>query len=303
MPSCYIKKLFLNYRVITPLVSFAPPAIAYKINRVTGSIGKTLNQHTSYLYETLAAPPGIESLMNILRTDASAAKDIVAKFFLFETRLELENLWLIKNKIHYLPYIIDDAAILRIKDIIKKNGPLLILSAHTVNYIMLLWALSAQGIKLCFMMTDPRPVTAANRVLQKSAVNSLNALLKIMPVLFTNEGNTVQKSIELMKKGYTLVMLLDVPAYRGRGAHVRMLNDDIWIPTGCQAILNNVRAASAAFAFCYADGFHKAYRVSFSLLDTPSEIINLQDWADGLENILKASPESWYGWFYFRRMQ
>ncbi len=298
----YRALLNLNYRVITPLVSHLRPRQAYRMNKVTGGIGKPLDRHTSFVITSPAAPIGIEALVNYLGVNSSTAETIVKKIYLLETRCEIEHTWLAKQKLDFLPQIIDMDSVRTIAAAINKKGPMLLLSAHTLYYVMILWALRAMDSNVAFMMVNPRVTPRSYGVLHESLIRSVDSLSRFMPVLFTNEGNTVNRSIELLKKGYTVMMLLDVPGYRERGVKVTMFKNDFFVPAGCLRICEG-SGVPAASVFSYVSDMDKPYALSFSPLASRAEEIDLQNWASNLENVVSRSPHSWIGWFGLRHMQ
>lgn len=294
--------LGLNYKMIIPLISYLSPYRAYKVNKFTGRIGKPLYRHTSFVFKYPAAPIGIDTLVSFLGVDHSTAETIVKNFFLLETRCEIENLWLAKRKFNLLPQIIDMDSIRTISKTIDRKGPMLLLSAHTVYYFMILWALHEMGNKIAFMMVNPRSALTSDAILQKSLIESVDSLSALIPILFTNDGNTVSRSIDLIKKGYTVMMLLDIPGYRGRGIKVNLFNNEFYVPAGCIKIYEG-SCVSIASVFSYAPALDKPYSILFSSLDTYPEKIDLQIWAQGLEYVVSQWPASWIGWFGLTHMQ
>lgn len=298
----YRALLDLNYRVVTPLISHLGPRYAYRLNKMTGRIGKPFARHTSFVFTQPAGPIGVDTLVNYIGVDPSTAEHIVKKIYLLETRCELEHVWLAGRRQDLLDRIIDVDRIHAMAQEITNKGPMLLLSAHTMYYAMILWALSEAGRKVAFMMVNPRAVSESYGVLHEHLIKSVDSLSSRMPILFTNEGNTVNRSIELIEKGYTLMMLLDVPGYRDRGIRVKMFKDDFFVPTGCLRI-HEKTGVPAASVFSYAVDVDKPYALSFLPLATSSEGIDLQDWASHLESIVRRWPHSWIGWFGLRHMQ
>jgi lauroyl/myristoyl acyltransferase len=298
----YSALLDLNYSVITPLISHLGPRYAYRMNKVTGRIGKPFARHPSFVFTQPAGRIGVDTLVNYIGVDPSTAETIVKKIYLLETRCEIEHIWLAGRKRDFLPRIIDMDSIRTMAREITRKGPMLLLSAHTIYYVMILWALSEADKKVAFMMVNPRAVSESYGVLHEHLIKSVDSLSRCIPVLFTNEGNTVNRSIELLKKGYTVMMLLDVPGYRERGIKVKMFNNDFFVPTGCMRIYER-SGVPVASVFAYAADIDKPYGLSFLPLAPSSEGINLQDWAGHLESIVSRWPHSWIGWFGLRHMQ
>lgn len=293
--------LLANYRILTPLISLLPPEKAYALLRRTGTLGKPLDRHTSYLFDFPAAPSGIDAAMRYLQLERPQAATVINDFFRLETRLELENTWLSRKQGQAIHQIIDQEPIRRISAMIQENGPMLLISGHTTYYFMILWALHLSGQKTAFMMVDPRSDKRKNAVMQGSVIRSADALSAVMPVVFTNEGGTVGKAVELIKNGYTVLMLADIPGYQGRGQRVRMFNEEFWVPAGALKIRQEA-AAPAAFVFSYAEEIDTPYRVSVSPVVRFPDPLDLQQWASELEAVVCRAPGSWFGWFLLKDM-
>jgi lauroyl/myristoyl acyltransferase len=294
--------LDLNYRVITPLASHLRPRNAYRVTKLTGGIGKPLDRHRSFVFSSPAAPIGIDALVNYLGVDLPTAESIVKRIYRLETRCEIEHTWLAERRHDLLPQIIDMDSVRAIAAVINDRGPMLLLSAHTLYYVMLLWALHATGNNIAFMMVNPRSATRSYGVLHEGLIKSAHSLSQLMPVLFTNEGNTVNRSIELLKRGYTVMMLLDVPGKRKTGLRVEMFNDIFFVPAGCTRICKG-SGVPAASVFSFVPEMDKPYALSFSPPASCPEKIDVQEWARHLESIASRSPHSWIGWFGLRHMQ
>ena len=293
--------LYANYRVITPLISRLRPPLAYRLLNSAGGIGKPLSHHTSYLFDYPAAATGTDAIMKCMKVDRTEAEAIIRRFFLLETRLHLENLWLSGGREGYLEHIIDMEEMRRISEMIRLNGPMILLSAHTTYYFMILWALKALGQKVAFMMVNPRSAIRDNAIMQRSLILSADALSGIMPVLFTNEGGTVRKSVDLLKSGHTLLMLLDIPGYRNRGMKISLFDNEFWIPAGCLRI-GEEASVPAASIFSYAERPDAPYSIYCSGVRELAEPPDLQHWANELESVIRQSPGSWFGWFILRDM-
>lgn len=293
--------LFANYRILTPLISHLPPKQAYALLRHTGRIGKPLHSHTSYLFDYPAAPAGIEAVMQYLQLDRPGAEAVIRSFFQLETRLELENIWLSRKSGQFIKQIIDAGGIEELAGMIRESGPLLLLSGHTTYYFMLLWALHLRGHKIAFMMVNPRSSVHKNPIMQTSLIQSSDALAAVMPVLFTDEGGTVAKTAELLERGYTVLMLGDIPGYQGHGQRVRMFQNDFWAPTGALNISRET-GRPLAFVFSYAAGLDQPYQVEVSPVTDCAGPDCLEQWAAALEAVVRRSPESWFGWFILKDM-
>jgi lauroyl/myristoyl acyltransferase len=178
---------------------------------------------------------------------------------------------------------------------------MILLSGHTTYYFMILWALHLLGHKTAFMMVDPRSSVRDNAIMQDSVIRSADALSAVMPVLFTNEGGTVKKASELLKKGYSLLMLADIPGYHDRGQKVSMFQEEFWVPAGVLKIREEA-AVPAAFVFSYATKIDQPYQVAVSSIIPYPEPLDLQKWAAELEATVRRSPESWFGWFILKDM-
>jgi len=293
--------LFANYRILTPLISHLQPRQAYAVLRTTGTIGKPLERHTSYLFDYPAAPTGIDAAMRYLKIERPQAEAVINNFFLLETRLELENTWLSRKRGQFIHQIIDPGAIGQISRMIQGNGPMLLLSGHTTYYFMILWALHLLGHKMAFMMVDPRSSVRDNAIMQDSVIRSADALAAVMPVLFANEGGTISKTVELLKNGYTVLMLADIPGYQKRGKRVRMFQEDFWVPSGVLRIREEA-AAPAAFVFSYTAEIDQPYQVAVSSVIYHPDPVDLQQWASELESTVRKAPGSWFGWFILKDM-
>lgn len=293
------KQCFLfNYRMLTPLISCFPPATAYGIARYTGGIGKALDKH-SFRFDKQTLSEGVRALTEYMKMDAEDAEKIINKFFLIEARVLLEHIWLAKCKLKHLHQMIDMNAMRKLSKTLDENGPMLLLSAHTVYYYIIPWALYKLGNKIAYVMADPRSDVSSQHIL--SGISSINALSRLMPIVFTNEGDTIKKTTALLKEGYTVLMLIDIPGYKGKGVKVSFLNRDIWVPSGCKWIFEGASSHVGA-VFSYVKDIRSPYNIQFTFGLSNSGEINLQKWADKLEDVVRLSPESWLGWFYLKDM-
>lgn len=298
MPS---RLLVFQYRFLIPALSRLNPLPAYAVNRVTGTIGKVLKSHTSYLFDMPAAPAGIAAVTRYLQVGTTAAEAIIRRFFLLESRVELEHRWLERGEQSRLPHIIDMTAAERLSVMIRQRGPALLLSGHTTYYMALLWALHHLGTRVAFAMIDPRSAVTGNATMQESAIRSADALSRLMPVLFTNEGGTVEKCVQLAEKGYSVLLLLDVPGYAGKGERVTLFGHKFWVPSGSARIHGRFPSPSLS-VFSFAPSPLQPYRISVSSPTEPSAPLSFQGWADHLERVVRGSPASWFGWFTLEGM-
>lgn len=292
--------LRLNLQLISPMISHLGPSAAYLLNKYTGLIGKPYALHTSFLYTRPAAPCIIEMLKSHLDLDDSAARHVLKTFFLYESRVQIEKKWMLENKTARLPHIIDEGAIGKLATEINRNGPHLLLSAHTFNYFTLWWALVDRGVRFCLPVVD-QGAEAPSNILHQTVRDYTDAISRMMPVLYTNEGNTVSRCIDLVKRGYSVLICLDVLGYRGRDPRVTLMGNQVGVPTGCLKIFEET-GIPAKFVCSYGSGLNKPYSLIVRPLDTSSGTIDLSGWAAGLEEVLRMSPESWVGWLFFREM-
>ncbi len=288
--------LQVSYDVLVPLASRLRPSLAYAINSVLGRLGKSQKSYASYLYDRPAAPPAIQALVRSLHVTNREALSIVKRYFLLETRCEIENRWLGQRRHGYLDRIIHKESMRQLSESIHRRGPSILLSAHCTYYFMVLWALRELENKVAFMMMNPRAGGQPRTTLQKSIARSADALGNLIPVLFTDERNTVNRAVGMLKNGYSIMMLLDVPGYRERGMPIRLFDYECWIPKGCLSIHQQTKAP-VVFVFPYAVSTREPYDVHFSTQPEFPEDINLQRWADELEGVVRKSPASWPGWF------
>jgi len=291
--------LDLNARVITPLISRFGPAVAYRLINMTGTLGKRPDG-ACFRYDSFDPEPVRRVLARCLRLTGEESESVIRSFFRVETRILLEHLWLGRLRTDYLPDIIDMATVRGIAGEIREKGPLLLLSAHTAYYFVIPWALHTLGARIAYVSADPGRAGAPRHLL--SGIDCFQALSKLIPIVFTNEGNTVGRCIDLIGQGYSVIMLVDVPGYQARGAKVKLFEEEVWLPVGCSRIFSKTRVPVAA-VLPFLSGISEPYRLSFLSVGTDGEDIVLQQWADALRSVLSHSPESWLGWFYLGEMQ
>jgi len=290
--------LSLNYRVITPLTSRLAPRQAYSIIRYTGRIGKGFDK-PSFRFNPPTTSKAIEALRTSLSLDGEKARTVVRNFHLIETRVLLEHTWLARKKLDWLSQMIDMEAISRLGAIIRERGPLLLVSAHTAYYFLIPWALKALGIKISYVMGNPESEPHPHAL---SGIESARALSHLIPVVFTNDGNTVKRSADLLRQGYSLLIIIDAPGYRSRGQLVRIFGNEVWIPLGCEWIHQGARTPVFS-VFSHVENIAKPYRIAFCELAPASRAIDLQRWAGDLECVVRESPSSWLSWFYLDDMR
>ncbi len=233
--------LDLNARVITPLISRFRPAIAYRLVNRTGALGKRPDG-ACFRYDSFDPESVRRALARCLRLNAEGSGRVIKGFFKVETRILLEHLWLGRMRTDYLPGIIDMEAVRRIAGEIREKGPLLLLSAHTAYYFIIPWALHRLGVKIAYVSADPGRAGAQRHLL--SGIGCFQALSKLVPMVFTNEGDTVGRCIDLIRQGYSVLMLVDVPGYQERGAKVKLFEEEIWLPLGCSRIRSKTESPS-----------------------------------------------------------
>jgi hypothetical protein len=149
-------------------------------------------------------------------------------------------------------------------------------------------------------MADLRHDNSGN-LLNISGQAAVDAMSRRLPVVFVNEGNTVTRCTGLLRDGYSVVLLVDLPGYRDRGTQVRLFGRGIWVPSGCRWIYE-AAGVNAASVFSYAAAESGPYEVAFAPLSVHPAPLDLQTWADTLEAVLRISPESWIGWFLLEQM-
>lgn len=289
--------LRLNHSLITPLLSLFGPEAAYRAIPYIANIGKS-NHEGSFRFKGDVFSSAREYWMHYLNKDRRDAEEVMKSFFCIENRVLLEHLWLARNKMQYLPRIINMAKIRKLADMIDQNGPLLLLSAHTAYYFIIPWALYAQGAKIAYVLSDP----AAAEKHALSGSKTVAALNRLIPLVFTNEGNTVNKSIDLLRKGFSVFMLIDIPGYKGRGQAVRFFDDELWLPPGCLLMYKGAQPIVYS-VFAHLTDITQPYEVTLSSVPADTGGIKLQAWADHLEKTVRMSPESWLGWFYLSGMK
>jgi lauroyl/myristoyl acyltransferase len=289
--------LRLNHSLITPLLGLLGPKAAYKAIPYIAYIGKS-HDHGSFRFRDDVFSSAREFWMRYLEKTPREAEEVLNRFFCIENRVLLEHIWLAKNKLHYLPRMIDMEKVRELAEMINQRGPLLLLSAHTAYYFIIPWALHAKGAKIAYVLSDPR--ATENHVL--SGINAVDALNGLIPLVFTNEGNTVDKSIDLLRRGFSVFMLIDVPGYKGRGPTVKFFDDELWLPPGCMRMFKGARPTVCS-VFSYLTGVAQPYDVTFLPVPADEDGPRLQVWADELEKTVKKSPESWLGWFYLDEMK
>lgn len=296
-----VKALFsLNHKIVAPALSFLPPHFAYKINNYTGMLGKSM-RHGSFRFEYRQLAAGRDALVEYLNISPEAAGKVVEKFLLIENRALIENLWFARGKLDYLPGIINMDAVHEISEIIKQQGPMLLLSAHTAYYFAIPWAFHKIGTRIAYIMSNPRE-DRSSYILKKSGITSCDALSKLIPVIFTSDGDTTKRSTEWLSKGYSILMLIDLFTGENAGIKIKLFGKDVWLPSGCKWIYNKSKA-NAGMIFPYAADICKHYEVSFANIAAHPEDICLQKWADEFERIIKTFPESWLGWYLGRKGQ
>jgi len=291
--------LLFNYKYLTPLISRLRPELAYKTNSITGRIGKALDR-PSFRLKYPASDTALQGLTQSLNIGHEEAEKVIKRFLSIETRILLEHLWLARGNLEPLPQMIDMDTMNNLSDVIRRKGPLLLLSAHTAYYFLIPWALHALGNKVAYITADPGDDGSPDHMLKGE--DSIHALSQRIPVVFTNERNTVNRCRALLKDGYTVIMIIDLPGYKGRGIKLTVFNNDFWIPAGCKWIYEG-DYPDVISVFSYITDMTKPYRISFSPVPADSKKLDLQRWAGELEDVVRHSPESWLGWFYLHEMR
>lgn len=292
--------LFLNYRLITPLLGLLGPHIAYRLNYLSGIIGKGPDR-PSLRFEGQTVAGAAPTMTEVLGINRQSAEDAVRTFLRLESRVLMEHLWLKKGKTKYLDRMIDMNAMRPVAERLKEKGPMLLLSAHTSYYFVIPWALHELGAKVAYVMADPSTDSSPANRLKESGTASFQSLAGLIPVVLTDKGNTVKKCIDLLKEGYSVIIVLDAPGYSGRGIRLQFFDRPIWVSSGCRWIHEGARVPVAAIISRLAK-LHRPYEISFSDISPSDGRLDLQMWSDELQRVVRRSPESWLGWFYFRDM-
>ncbi len=263
-------------------------------------VGKGLDR-SSFRFEERTVGLAAPSMADILGIDRQAAESAVRTFLFLESRVLLEHLWLKDGKTKYLDRMIDMEALRGVAAILREKGPMLLLSAHTSYYFIIPWALHELGAKVAYVMADPSADRSSANLLRESGIASSRSLARLMPVVLTDEGNTVRRCVDLLKDGYSIIMVLDVPGYAGRGIKIQFFDRWIWIPSGCRWI-HDAAGVPVATIISSLARLDRPYEISFSPVSSCREGLDLRKWSGELERVVKRSPESWLGWFYLKDM-
>lgn len=286
-------RILFNYHLLTPLISFLSPENAYKICSVTGAIGKSI-EGRSYRYDRDNLMRGLNTICNILDVDLRTAINIIKRFFHIETRVQLEHIWLARRKLNFLSQMVDMGTLKLMADEIKENGPSLIITAHTAYYFLLPWALHSIGLKVAYVTANPR--LSKDESLLKG-VPAAEALENIIPVIYTNDKNTVKRCAEFLTKGHSVIIVIDIPSTENKGIDVRLMNRDVRLRTGYTSICNIIKPSVYA-VFSYVKDLTGPYKIIYKRIKYDHSGLIAQEWAKLLEQVVKDSPESWLGWFY-----
>jgi lauroyl/myristoyl acyltransferase len=289
--------LRFNYQILDRAISLFNPQKAYRCNFFTGCIGKSLSK--SYRFSGSILEEGLSAISTVLQIDNASARRILRRFFLIETRVHLEHTWLSNQKWEFLPEIIDMDTLKIFGNQIQQKNPVLILTAHTAYYFVIPWALHALGIKIAYVTSDPRRNRDTDNLLK--GISAVITLEKVLPVIYTDDKNTVQKCIDYLQKGYSVIMVIDVPGYKDKGTVVKFMNKNIWLPSGYSWIYKEIKPEVYAM-FSYVSNLQKPYSIVFQEIKETTSSMIIRKWIKLLEEVVLLSPESWLGWFYLRHM-
>lgn len=286
--------IFFNYYLLTPLISHLSPRNAYKVCSVTGAIGKSI-EGRSYRYNGDNLMKGLSTICNALNVDRKTGIEIIRKFFYVETRVQLEHIWLSRRKLKFLSQMIDLNTLRLLANEIRENGPSLIITAHTAYYFLLPWALHFLGLKVAYVMANPR-LSKDNSLLK--GISAVNVMEEVMPIIYTNDANTVKRCVDFLAKGYSVIIVIDVPATRNKGIAVRVMNRDVSIRSGYASICKMINPP-VYVVLPYVRDLTKPYGIIYKRIKDCHAGYIAQEWSNLLERVVQDSPESWLGWFYF----
>ncbi len=285
--------ILFNYHLLTPLISFLSPENAYKICSVTGAIGKSI-EGRSYRYDSDNLIRGLNTICNILDVDQKTAINIIKRFFHIENRVQLEHIWLARRKLNFLSQMVDMGTLKLMADEIRVSGPSLIVTAHTAYYFLLPWALHSLGLKIAYVMANPR-LSKDNSLLK--GISAVDAMEQIIPLIYTNDINTVKRCVDFLTKDYSVIIVIDIPS-ENKGIDVRLMNRDVRLRTGYASVCNIIKPSVYA-VFSYVKDLTEPYKIIYKRIKYVHSGLIAQEWAKLLEQVIKDSPESWLGWFYF----
>jgi len=290
--------LYLNYILLKYFVVYFGPSIAFKALRLVGTLGKGFNK-PSLRFEKPIFRETMEFLQSCLGIKKSEVERLIRNFLIYESRVFLEHIWLEKDKLYYLPKLINEKTIHKLSNMIQEDGPVILISAHTIYYYLIPWALFRNGIKIAYMTVSPETIKSTCHLLNGS--ESVKILDEKIPLIFTDRDESVKKGVELIEKGYNLMMCIDTPGYHGRGQLIKLFGKHLWIPRGCYYIKEKTDINILA-VFSYVSDIIKPYEIIYSPISTDKEKDLFTQWSEFLEQVIAQYPSSWLGWYYLNEM-
>ena len=296
------KELFLDFyfRKILGYIAILSPPQAYRLLPLLGNRFRNFKTYPS-AYEEGVLMRGIENLKRTKNYSDAGAKKIIKEYLKYETRFLIENVWIKKRatkKIQncFCSYDID----LLYRTL--RSDTYLIATAHTSGIFLLIALLDALNLTTPFicmnMMNMPwEKATPFQRACQDMWVY----WTKFQPLMYVDEGNTIQKSRDILRSNRSLALACDVPQHL-RGGVVRLFNLKVRIPFGASRLANESQKPILV-AIPWTDKVINPYRIYMTKIFPSGNIKqDMKFIMEDMECAINKNPSCWNGWLYLDRM-
>lgn len=185
-----------------------------------------------------------------------------------------------------------------LKKISISRKPVVVVSAHTGNFAVMLAALTYAGLPLTWMARDANNQYLARFMDRTRRSKGIYGINKV------NLTQAIAVSSQWLRKGNTLCLLID--QHSGKGVDVLFFGKKVQAPTGPVVFARKYDASVFSAFIQHKHGFrHKI------IIEGPYEIVktsnpeddfqkNTQFFYNKIEYYVKQKPEEWFTWLHRR---
>jgi len=195
-----------------------------------------------------------------------------------------------------------DGSMARLHEAARLGRGVVVAPAHVCNYLLTLARLNQETPVTVYLRwsEDERKLE-----LKREWCRAAGLRVILEPLTAADPAARAAACVDALRNGHVLVMTPDIAQRRERGAAVRLLGREAYLPTGPASIAMLAEAPLLPVFGRVADGRHViAVRGPIAVEPLPRaaggrpEAIRqaMQQWADGFESFLREAPATWFLW-------
>ena len=195
-----------------------------------------------------------------------------------------------------------DASLLHIREASKLGRGVIVAPAHVCNYLLTLARLNQEvPIRVYLRWSEDERKIEMKRAWCEAT--GLSVILE--PASAADPTSRAAACVEALREGGVLVMTPDIAQKHGKGAPVRLLGREVYLPTGPASIamlagaplvpvfgrLNGDRHVITASAPIVVESLSRAEGGRAESIRRA-----MQEWTDRFEQFLRTCPQAWFLW-------